>query len=73
MGRAREDTALGLPLENGTKLPSGGYGVAHGIQVDGRLPDGTVPVAGTAGTSVREIVEDVTTVLDHGVPRGGAR
>jgi protein SCO1 len=63
--------ALGVPIEKGAKLPSGGYEVAHGTQVVGLLPDGTAPVVWTEGTSPADIAADLTTILDHGVPRTG--
>jgi protein SCO1/2 len=66
--------ALGVPVEKGAKLPSGGYEVSHGTQVVGMLPDGTAPFVWTEGTSPADIADDLTTILDHGVPStGGAQ
>jgi len=63
--------ALGVPIQKGAKLPSGGYEVSHGTQVVGVLPGGTAPVVWTEGTSPADIAADLTTILDHGVPRTG--
>jgi len=43
--------ALGVPVEKGERLPSGGYEVSHGTQVVGVLPDGTplLVIAGQDG------------------------
>ena len=60
--------ALGVPIEQGQKLPSGGYDVSHGTQVLGVLPGGSTPVVWTEGTSPAAIAQDITTILDHGVP-----
>lgn len=60
--------ALGIPVEKGRKLPSGGYEVNHGTQVVGVLPDGTAPVVWTQGTSPEHLAEDIRTIVDTGVP-----
>jgi protein SCO1/2 len=60
--------ALGVDIEKGQKLPSGGYEVTHGTQVLGMLPDGSAPVLWTAATSPAAIAQDLTTILDDGVP-----
>ncbi len=65
--------AMGVPIEKGARLPSGGYEVAHGTQVDGVLPDGTAPVVWTGSRSAAEIADDLTTILHHGVPDTGSR
>ncbi|MGN6128975.1 MAG: SCO family protein [Nocardioidaceae bacterium] len=65
--------ALGVPFERGGRLPSGGYEVAHGTQVDGVLPDGTAPVVWTGSRSAEEIADDLTTIIHHGVPETGSR
>jgi protein SCO1 len=59
--------SLGVPVEHGRKLPTGGYDVAHGTQVLGVLP--TLPAATaryvwTQGTSPADLAGDLTTILD---------
>jgi protein SCO1/2 len=51
--------ALDVPIEDGKRLPSGGYVVAHGAQIIGFGPDGTAPVIWTQGTAVRDLAHDV--------------
>jgi protein SCO1/2 len=58
-----------VPLEQGEKLPTGGYAVNHGTAVLGVLPDGIVPVLWTAGTSPAELAEDLHMILTDGLPR----
>jgi len=70
--------ALGVPVEKGRTLPSGGYEVDHGTQVVGVLPDGTAPIVWTQGTSPELLAEDIRIILDSGVPdlseqQGGAQ
>ncbi len=60
-----------VPVERGERLPTGGYAVSHGTAVLGVLPDGTVPVVWTQGTSPARIAEDLHTILTDGVPSGG--
>lgn len=62
-------SALGVAIEKGDKLPSGGYAVAHGTQFLGVLPDGSAPLVWTDGKSPKQIAEDLEHVLDHGVPK----
>lgn len=62
--------ALGVPVEKGEKLPSGGYEVNHGTQVVGLLPDGTAPVVWTEGTGPERIADDLRTILTDGIPSG---
>lgn len=63
--------SLGVPIEKGAKLPSGGYEVSHGTNVVGLQPDGTGPVVWTQGTSPAQIAEDIHAVLSEGgVPTG---
>jgi protein SCO1 len=61
--------ALGVPIEKGAKMPSGGYEVSHGTQVMGVLPDGTAPVVWTESSSPADIADDINTILDQGVPQ----
>jgi protein SCO1/2 len=60
--------AVGVLIEKGTRLPSGGYEVQHGTQVLGVLPDGSAPVIWTGGTTPRQLADDLTTILHTGVP-----
>jgi protein SCO1/2 len=59
----RAADALGVPIEKGTKLPSGGYDVAHGTQIVGMRSDGTAPVVWTEGTSPAQLAGDLTKLL----------
>lgn len=57
-----------VALEQGRRLPSGGYEVVHGTPVLAVLPDGTVPALWTEGVSAAELAADLDTVLSSGVP-----
>jgi protein SCO1/2 len=54
---------VGVPVEKGRRLPSGGYDVTHGIQVLGVDPKNTVPVVWTHGTSAPELADDIHQLL----------
>lgn len=59
--------SLGVPVEHGRKLPSGGYDIAHGTQVLGVLPSqpsATARYVWTQGTSPADLADDLTTILD---------
>jgi len=60
--------SVGVYIEKGQKLPSGGYDVTHGTQVIGVLPDGKAPFVWTEGTSPAQLAGDVTRILDDKVP-----
>lgn len=60
--------SLGVAIEKGQKMPSGGYEVEHGTQVVGLLPDGTGPVVWTEGTGPDRIAQDLKSILADGVP-----
>ncbi len=60
--------AVHIPVEQGPKLPSGGYEVTHGTPVLGVTPDGTVPIVWTEGTSAARLAEDIHTMLTDGIP-----
>jgi protein SCO1/2 len=62
--------SLGVAIEKGEKMPSGGYEVSHGTNVVGLLPDGTGPLVWTQGTSPEQIADDIHVVLSTGVPSG---
>ncbi len=66
----RVGESVGVSIDEGEKLPSGGYEVSHGTQVLGVLPDGTAPVIWTEGTGPERIAEDLRTILDDGIPAG---
>ena len=55
---------LGVSIEKGQKLPSGGYDVAHGTQIVGLLPDGRAPYVWTEGTSPGDLAADISSILD---------
>jgi protein SCO1 len=60
--------AVHVPVEKGAKLPSGGYEVTHGTPILGVLPDGTVPIVWTEGTSPARLAEDIHIMLTDGIP-----
>lgn len=59
----RAGNALGVPIEKGAKLPSGGYEVSHGTQIIGVDHTGRVPIVWTEGTSAGALAEDLTRLL----------
>jgi protein SCO1/2 len=56
---------LGVYIQKGQKLPSGGYEVSHGAQVIAMRDDGTAPLVWTGGTSAAQMAEDIPKLL-HG-------
>lgn len=60
--------SLGVYVEMGEPLASGGYEVTHGDHVIGILPDGTAPLLWTSGFTSKQLAADLTEVLDSGVP-----
>jgi len=56
-------TALGVPIEKGAKLPSGGYDVAHGTQILGVVPGRRAPYVWTEGTDPSALADDIRTIL----------
>jgi len=60
----RAGRAVGVTIEKGQKLASGGYDVGHGTQVVGLLPDGTAPYVWTEGTAPGDLAEDIAKILD---------
>jgi protein SCO1/2 len=62
--------SVGVAIEKGEKLPSGGYEVTHGTQVVGALPDGTAPLVWTQGTAPEKIAQDIHVALTRGVSSG---
>ncbi len=55
--------ALGVAVEKGQKLPSGGYEVAHGTQVVAIDARDRSPIVWTQGTSSAEFAADITQLL----------
>ncbi len=64
----RVATALGVPVEKGERLASGGYDVTHGTQVLGVLPGGRAPFVWSEGTDPAALADDIATILDDKVP-----
>lgn len=58
--------SLGVPIERGEKLPSGGYEVGHGAQVVAMRDDGRAPLVWTAGTSAEQMATDIARLLREG-------
>lgn len=58
---------LGVPIEDGARLPSGGYEVAHGTQIVA-VDDDRSPIVWTEGTSSAQLAEDLTLMLTTGLP-----
>jgi len=56
-------TALGVPIEKGAKLASGGYDVSHGTQVIGVVPGRRAPYVWTEGTDPSALAQDIKTIL----------
>jgi len=56
-------TALGVPIEKGAKLPSGGYEVSHGTQIVAVDADDRSPIVWTEGTSAALLAEDLHALL----------
>ena len=54
---------LGIAVEKGERLPSGGYEVTHSTPVIGIDPDDRVPIVWTEGTSAAEFASDAHTLL----------
>ncbi len=54
---------LAVAVEQGEKLPSGGYEVTHGTQVTAIDHQDRVPVVWTQGTSASDFAEDIHTLL----------
>jgi protein SCO1 len=54
---------LGVPVEKGRRLASGGYDVTHGTQVLGVDRKNTVPVVWTLGITAPELAHDIHQLL----------
>lgn len=55
-------------VEEGRKLPTGGYEVNHGTPILAVTPDGSVPILWTEGTSASKLADDIAVLLSDGVP-----
>jgi len=64
--------SVGIDIEKGDKLPSGGYAVAHGTHVLGVTPDGSTRLIWTDGFSSKDLADDVTKALRDGIPTVGS-
>lgn len=62
-----------IAIEKGPRLPSGGYEVNHGTPLLAVLPDGSVPVVWTEGTSAAQLAEDLTAILAGELPEPTSR
>jgi protein SCO1/2 len=54
---------VGVPIEKGRRLPSGGYDVTHGTQVLEIDSNNIVPVVWTLGTTASEYAHDIHQLL----------
>lgn len=58
---------LGVAIERGARLPSGGYEVTHGSQIVGVDGRGRAPIVWTQGTSAGQLAEDIAKLVEsHG-------
>ena len=57
--------ALGVAIEEGPKLPSGGYEVTHGTQIVAIDERDRSPIIWTEGTAPALLAEDLTALLDE--------
>ena len=64
--------SVGIDIERGDKLPSGGYAVAHGTHVLGVTPDGSTRLIWTDGFSSKDLADDLTKALRDGIPTVGS-
>jgi protein SCO1/2 len=55
--------SLGVAIEKGAKLPSGGYEVAHGTQIVAVDDRDRSPIVWTEGTSPDHLAEDLAALL----------
>ena len=64
--------ALGVPIEKGVKMPSGGYEVAHGTQIVAINARDRSPIVWTEGTSGADLAQDISELLDQPTSAGGS-
>jgi protein SCO1/2 len=55
---------LGVAIEKGERLPSGGYEITHGTQVIGVDHRDRAPIVWTQGTSAAQFATDIHLLLD---------
>jgi protein SCO1/2 len=60
--------ALGITIQKGQRLPTGGYDVTHSTQVIGLEPGGIAPIVWTQGTTPGRIAADLHVLLHGGIP-----
>lgn len=56
---------LGVPIEKGAKMPSGGYEVTHGTQIVAIDGSDRSPIVWTEGTPPEHLAEDLAVLLDQ--------
>ncbi|HSE08932.1 MAG TPA: SCO family protein [Nocardioidaceae bacterium] len=56
---------LGVAIEEGAKMPSGGYEVAHGTQIVAVDDRDRSPIVWTEGTPAAHLAEDISALLDE--------
>lgn len=61
--------ALGVAIEKGQRMPSGGYEVTHGTQIVAVDERDRSPIVWTEGTSAAHLAEDLAAMLEE---QGGA-
>ena len=54
---------LAVAVEQGAKLPSGGYEVVHSTQITAINDDDRVPILWTQGTSASDLADDIHQLL----------
>jgi protein SCO1 len=54
---------VGVPVDQGKRMPSGGYDITHGTQVLGMDGSHDVPVVWTLGTTAPEFAHDIHQLL----------
>jgi len=64
--------SVGIAIEKGDKLPSGGYAVAHGTYVLGVRPGGSAALVWNDDTSSQDMADDITQALDSGFAKVGS-
>jgi protein SCO1/2 len=61
----RAANALGVAIEEGATLPSGGYEVTHGTQIIAVDDRDRSPIVWTQGTSAAQLAEDISALLSE--------
>lgn len=63
---------LGVGVEKGARLPSGGYEVAHGTQIVAINERDRSPIVWTEGTSSQALAQDLVVLLENGATKSEA-